>query len=406
MRIGLLISQFFPVVGGAERQAHALARMLLARGHQVTVVTRQLGGSPASEVLDGVPVVRAIRTVDLGPLFGMTYVLSVARFLLAHRGDWDVIHTVFVYLDAFAAILTRRLHKLPVVVRPACAGYYGDLARLKRFRIWPLLPGLDSATIRAVVRTIARADAFIANSMELQRELIEAGFPAERIVRISNGVDLNHFRPDSRARSAEARQHLRLPTGPLLAFVGRLDPQKGLHTLLQALPPLAPGLEEARLLVLGDGPQRAELEQAVQRAGLSDRVLFRGLVPDVSPYLRACDIFVFPSVGEGMPNALLEAMASGLPCVASDIGGCRDVITDGQTGLLAPPGDATAFRRALEQLLRSPEMRERLGASARQSVASRFGLERMAERYESCLGAVSTGHLLASDLEGIPDKQP
>jgi len=406
MRVCLVIPRFFPAVGGAERQAQALARRLLARGHHVAVLTRQLGGLPRHEVLDGVPVVRAIRTIDLGPLFGLTYVLSVARFLLAHRGEWDVIHVSFVYLDAFAAVLTRRLHRMPVIVRPACAGYYGDLARLTRFRVWPLLPFLDSLTIRIVVRTIVRADAFIANSTELHKELIGGGFPPGRIVQIANGVDLDHFFPDPTARLPEARRSLGLPTGLLLAFAGRLDPQKGLHTLVEALRLLAAGCQGARLLIMGDGPQRAELEQAVRGAGVSDRVLFRGLVADVAPYLRACDIFVFPSVGEGMPNALLEAMASGLPCVASAVGGCMDVITDGQTGLLTPPGDAAALQSALQQLIQSPEMRKRLGAAAHDSVASRFGLERMVERYEALFRAAGTGFPLPGGLADVLDERP
>jgi glycosyltransferase involved in cell wall biosynthesis len=405
MRICLVISRFFPEVGGAERQAHALARMLLARGHQVTVLTQQLGGLPKQEVLEGVPVFRAIRTIDLGPLFGLTYVLSVARYLLAHRRDFDVLHVFFIYLDAFTAVLTRPLHRIPVLVRPACAGYYGDLARLTRFRVWPLFPALDGSTIRALVRTVIHAEAFIANSQELRDELLAAGFPPDRIAWIPNGVDLRRFRPDPEARTAEARRRLGLPPGPLLVFVGRLDPQKGLHALIAAMQSPAVEASGAHLLLLGDGPQRAELEQAVRRGGMSEHVLFRGLVADVAPYLRACDIFVFPSLGEGMPNALLEAMASGLPCVASAIGGCRDVITDGQTGVLVPAGDAAALRGALEELLQSPALRERLGAAAQQDTVARFGLEKMVARYEACYRAAIAGLPVVSTIGAVPGER-
>ncbi|MBI3780860.1 MAG: glycosyltransferase family 4 protein [candidate division NC10 bacterium] len=387
----MVISRFFPEVGGAERQAHALARMLLARGHQVMVLTRQLGGLPKQEIVDGIPVIRAIRTVDLGPLFGLTYVISVARFLFAHRHDFDVIHVTHLYLDAFAAVLTRSLHGLPVVVRPACAGYYGDLARLRRFRVWPLLSGFDGLTISGVVRTIARADAFIGNSNELCEELIEAGFSAKRIMRIPNGVDLNHFSPDPAARSFEARRRLGLPPGLLMAFAGRLDPQKGLHALLEAVQPLLAGPQGARLLVMGDGPLRAELQLSARHVGLSDRILFLGLVKDVAPYLRACDIFVLPSVGEGMPNALLEAMATGLPCVASRIGGCIDIVTHGKDGLLVDPDNPVALREATCRLLASPELRARLGRAARESVGSRFSLERMTDQYEECFRSCRNG---------------
>ena len=396
MRIALFISQFLPEGGGAERQAHALARMLLARGHQVTVVTRRLNGLPSREMLDGVPVMRAIRTIDAGPLFGLTYLLSVAWFLLRHRGKWDVIHITYIYLDAFSAILTQWLHRLPIVIRPACAGYYGDLARLERFRVWPLLPSLDRMSVRTLDRTVARGDAFIANSCELHEEIVTAGFPERKVVHIPNGVDLNRFYPDPTARAVEARGRLGLPPGILLVFTGRLDPQKGLHTLIDAMHSPYIAASNAHLLLLGDGPQRSELERVVRRDSLADRVLFRGVVEDVAPYLRACDIFAFPSRGEGMPNALLEAMASGLPCVASAIGGCTDVLVDRRTGLLVSPGNVAAFREALEMLIRSPEARERLGATARQDAASRFGLERMVERYEACYRAVVAGHPVAS----------
>ena len=406
MRILIATPQFLPVLGGAERQAHALGRMLGERGHQVAVLTQRMPGLPTREAVDGVSVNRAIRAIEAGPLYGLTYTLSAARFLLRHRHEWDVVHITHMYLDAFAAILTRRWHGLPIVVRPACAGHYGDLSRLARFRAWPLYPGPGKIGLRVLIRTIARADGFIGNSRELCEELLAAGFPAEKIVRIPNGVDLCHFCPDPTARSAEWRRRLGLPAGPLLVFAGRLDPQKGLRTLVEAMrSPVLTALG-VRLLLLGDGPQRAELVQAVQHDGLGDRVLFRGVVEDVALFLRASDIFAFPTMGEGMPNALLEAMASGLPCVASAVGGCRDVITNGETGLLVPPGDAAAFQEALEILIQSPVMRERLGVAARQDAASRFGLDRMADQYEACYHAVMDGRPFASAVAGDSGARP
>jgi glycosyltransferase involved in cell wall biosynthesis len=181
-----------------------------------------------------------------------------------------------------------------------------------------------------------------------------------------------------------------------LVFAGRLDPQKGLLGLIDVMRSLSLEDSNVNLLILGDGPQRAEMEKAVRDGNLSDRVLLRGLVQDVAMYLRAGDIFVFPSVGEGMPNALLEAMATGLPCVAWAIGGCTDLIVDRETGLLVPPGDVSAFREALEMLIRSPEARERLGAAARRDAVSRFGLERMVDLYAACYRAVVAGHPVAA----------
>lgn len=403
MRILVVTAQFLPVVGGAERQTHALAKLLIERGHRAAVLTRRLPGLAAKETIDGVPVVRAIRTVDVGPLFGVLYVSCVLWYLLRHRREWDVVHVVNVYLDAYAAVATRKLHGLPVVVRPACAGYYGDLARLERFRVWPVFPSLDRGTVRKLIRTIARADAFIANSRDVREELVAAGCPGGKIAHIPNGVDLNRFHPEPAARTADGRRRLGLPDGPLVVFAGRLDPQKGLHTLVAAMRSPALAAAGAHVLLLGDGPQRADLAQAIERAGLAGRVLFRGVVEDVAPYLRAGDLFALPTLGEGMPNALLEAMATGLPCVASAVGGCRDVIADGETGLLVPVGDAAAFRAALEALVESAALRERLGAAARQAAVARFGLERMVDRYEACYRAAMAGAPVPAALRAPGD---
>jgi len=391
MRVLIVTPQFLPVLGGAERQAHALARMLGERGHRVAVLTRRVAGLPPHEAMDGVSVARAIRALDAGPLYGITYTLSAARFLVWHRTQWDVVHITHMYLDAFAAALTRGWHGLPMVVRPACAGYYGDLARLARLRAWPLYPGPGRVALRALIRTIARADAFIANSREVREELVAAGCPGGKIAHIPNGVDLTRFHPDPAARAADGRRRLGLPDGPLVVFAGRLDPQKGLHTLVAAMRSPALVAAGAHVLLLGDGPQRADLAQAVERDGLADRVLFRGVVEDVAPYLRAGDLFALPTLGEGMPNALLEAMATGLPCVASAVGGCRDLITHGETGVLVPAGDAAAFQVALETLVQSAALRERLGAAARQAAVDRFGLETMVDRYEACYRAAMAG---------------
>jgi glycosyltransferase involved in cell wall biosynthesis len=395
MRVLIFIAQFHPIVGGAERQTQALARGLISRGHDVVVVTRRWKGWPAREMIDGVPVLRDVRPLGSGPLRGLTYITGVAASLARHRGWADVIHITNIYLEAFVAVAMRPWHGIPIVVRPACAGYYGDLARLGRFRAWPIFPGPRRSTLRAVLRTIVRADAFIANSGEVRDELIAAGFPNERVVRIPNGVNLDRFRPAPEGSSTEARTKLGLPSGPLICFVGRMDPQKGLATLLDAFARLAAAGAKASLVIVGDGPQRIGMEQLAAQLGVAGRVIFQGVVQDVAPYLEVSDVFVLPSVGEGMPNALLEAMSTGLPCVASAIGGCRDVITDRQTGLLVPPEDPTALQRALEELLQSPVLRGRLGAAARQDAVARFGLEEMGARYEACYRAVIAGDPVA-----------
>jgi len=387
MRILFFIAQFHPIVGGAERQAHALARGLIRRGHELIVVTRRGPGWARQEIIGGVPTARELRPRGFGPLYGLTYMSCTARSLLGRPGWPDVVHVSHIYLEAFVSVALQRWHQAPVVVRPACAGHYGDLARLQRFRAWPIYPGPKQASVRRFIRTVARADAFVANSQEVAAELIEAGFPNDRIRQIPNGVDIEHFQP--RSDPSAARSALGLPDGPLLVFVGRLDPQKGLENLLTAVEPELKKRRNLHVLLLGDGPLRRALEIRVRQSDLQERVLFKGVVPDVCPYLQAADVFALPSVGEGMPNALLEAMAAGLPCVASRIGGCTDVVTDGKDGLLVPPDQPGPLGRAVGQLLDSLELRKGLGAAARQTVVRGFSLERMVAAYEACYGEVA-----------------
>lgn len=385
LRICLCVSLFRPAIGGAERQAEQLARALTARGHRVTVVTQRLPGTPPEEELDGVRVVRAIRTLKGGPLFGVTYVLSLSWYLLRHRRSFDLIQATYLYLDAFTAVALRPLHGRPVILRPACGGVYGDLARLPTYRFWPLWPRLDRPVHALLLRTFRRADAVVALGGELAEELRAAGFPATRIIRIPNGVDHRRFAPAD-ATIRRTRQAVLGLTGPVLTFVGRLHEQKNLPILLRATTELRGAWPGLHLLLVGEGPERESLGRLVAELDLQDHVTFTGSSVDVAPFLCATDVFVHPSRAEGMPGALLEAMAAGLACVATRIGGTVDIITDGVDGILVEPGDVGGMVAAIARLLGDPALRGRLAAAARQTVETRFTIEEVASRYATLYG--------------------
>ncbi|MGH7408563.1 MAG: glycosyltransferase family 4 protein, partial [Candidatus Methylomirabilales bacterium] len=355
LRLCLCVSLFRPAIGGAERQAEQLARVLAARGHRVTVVTQRLPGTAPEEELDGVRVVRAIRTCNRGPLFGLTYVLSLAYYLLRYQGSFDLIQANYLYLDAFTALATRPLHRKPVILRPAGGGPGGDLTRLPTLRFWPLWPRLDRPIHALLLRTMRRADAVVALSSQLADEVRAAGFPPTRIVRIPNGVDHRQFVPVDGA-TRRARQAALGAAGPVLTFVGRLHAQKDVATLLDAAGRLRAEWPGIHVLLVGAGPEEDALRCLARGLELKAQVRFTGGVADVIPYLDATDVFVHPSRAEGMPGALLEAMACGLPCVATRIGGTADVITDGEDGLLVKPGDVAGMTAAIARLLADPEL--------------------------------------------------
>jgi glycosyltransferase involved in cell wall biosynthesis len=364
VRVCYVISHFHPISSGAERQALAQGRELARRGHSVQVVTRSVAGLPRDEWIDGVLVHRWVRTARLGPLFGLTFVAGVIAALRRLRPSYDVIHTHQALWESIATGLGRRFYEgAPVLVQPASSGYYGEaqeMARTKGFF--------------ALRRLALRNTLYAAISADIERQWRALGVPADRIIRTASGVDADHFRPGpSGVVSA-------LPPRPRVVFTGRLHPQKNLDVLIDAWPTIA-RRTGASLVLVGDGPDRERLTARAAELAVSDHVAFVGPVPDPAEYLRAADLFALPSVAEGMSNSLLEAMATGLPCLASDIGGNDDLLAEGPCGRLVPPHDRAAWESAIIGLIEDAGLARSLGAAARRRIAEEFALPVVVDRY-------------------------
>lgn len=366
LRVCYLISHFHPISSGAERQALAQGAGLVRRGHSVRVVTRSVPGLPTEEAVEGVRVHRWVRTSGLGPLFGLTFVAGVIASLRRLRPEYDLIHTHQALWESIAAGLGRsHLRGAPVLVQPASSGYYGEAHEMARTRGFPVLR-----------RLALRNPWFAAISADIEREWRELGVPSDRIVRMASGVDADHFRPGPSAVETS------LPPRPRVVFTGRLHPQKNLDFLLRAWAGVA-RRSTASLVLVGDGPDRGRLEALSAELDLADRVAFTGAVTDPAEYLRAADVFALPSVAEGMSNSLLEAMATALPCVASDIGGNDDLLAPGPCGRLVAPNDRAAWEAAIVELIEDPSRARALGEAARRRVEDEYALPVVVDRYEA-----------------------
>lgn len=227
-------------------------------------------------------------------------------------------------------------------------------------------------------------DRYIAVSKHVASTLRDGlGVPSSKIRTVSNGVQLARF---DRLTPNRLRHHL---TGgadvPVALTVARLHPQKGLEFLLDA----ARQVPDVVFLVAGDGPQRAALEQEACALGLGARVRFLGFRSDIPELLANCDLVVLPSLYEGLPVSVLEAMAAGKPVVATSVDGTDEVVEDGRTGLLVPPGDARALAAAIRRLIDDDALARRLGAASRAHVAAHFTAQTMVDRvanvYEEAL---------------------
>lgn len=246
----------------------------------------------------------------------------------------------------------------------------------------------------------------VALSEAERAELLARGYlRPERVHLIRNGVDLGRLGSEASARSARAALGL-AEASPLLVHVGRLVPVKGQRDLLQAVALLRPHWPALRLLLVGDGPLRAAVEKEAAALGISDVVYFAGNRSDAPLLARAGDLFVLPSLSEGLPVSLLEAMACARPVVATAVGGIPDVVEDGVTGLLVPPRNPQALARTIARLAGSPGWAATLGAAARRRVLSRHSWEAMVAQHAALydLALARTGVATAS-RRGSPEPE-
>ncbi len=369
--------------GGAEdariRVLHVLAT-LLPGGSEISVLRLVSALDPARHLvrvawLRGEPVLAddfraaGVEVVPMGmrAKFDPACLMRLRRYVARER--IDVVHTHMDVADFYGA-LAGRLGGARCVVATKHAP---DEFRTRR--TWKRYPFL-------VLERLAyeMEDAVIVVSEGLASFLEKAvRLPRRKMVVIGHGIDgVFSAGPRPEARRAPGLP----PFDPLLGAVGRLSPEKGHVVLLRALPQIVAAFPRAGLVLLGDGRSRPELEAEAHRLGIADRIVFLGYRRDVPALLAALDLFVQPSLYEGFGISLLEAMAAGLPIVASRVGGIPELVQDGTTGLLVPPQDPTALASAAVRLLRDRDEAGRLGAAAALRARERYSLRAVAARVD------------------------
>ena len=247
-----------------------------------------------------------------------------------------------------------------------------------------LNPDKTAGQIRLQRQAYRCATTVVANSSAARTMLQQEGLANARIAVIPNGIDTNAFtrraHPDvaqiASLPAVAAKPHRRVIT------VANLRPEKSHETLIAAAAQVAADFPDVQFQIVGDGPRRSELEGLVRARGLERTVVFLGHREDVSDLLGAADVFVLPSKSEAFPNGAIEAMAAGLPVIASAVGGLLDLIEPDLTGLLVPAGDADAFAAALRRLFSDPVLAGRLGEAAQTQVRQRYSFERMVASFE------------------------
>jgi glycosyltransferase involved in cell wall biosynthesis len=356
-------------VGGAERAlARLLARMDRDR-YALTVACLYGGDGPiANEIRAmGIPV------LDLGMASKWRWDALWRLCRLLRRRRPTILHTWMFHANIPGRVLGR-LTGVPIVISGE-----RTMGMESRWRYW--LNRLTAPATDRVTCVSQQVADFAVNHV---------GIPQDKVVVIPNGIEVPDVEQPPGGR--HARIELGLPTDQaVVGTVARLDPVKRLDVLLQALR----SLPDVYAVIIGDGPDRARLVTLSEGLELTGRVHFPGQQRDVWPWLAAMDVFALPSDWEGMSNALLEAMAAGLPVVATAVGGTLDVVVEGVNGFLVPPRDPNALAQAITRLLDDPDLRQRMGQAGRERVLQHFSVEQMVERtqnlYEQLLDAKALG---------------
>lgn len=365
-RLIMLSSCFHPSIGGAERQGLALASSLRARNLPVVILTLhdsrrrgRCGYAPVPLVGIDYPNVRVI-----GPAIAYCRGIRALRRLSRRRTAVAQIQS----LDPFTLSLglAAKAFRIPLLIRISGA-YEMNLGYLS-LRGGGVRPLLAKWLLRS-------ANHVLALNPEIEQRLVNLGVKANAIIRLPNAIPDDYFRITP--VPASSRKLLRAPA---VLLMGRLAPFKGGDHMLRAWKILADRHPGASLHFVGEGPLRSDLESLSMSLGINDCVKFWGASHDVPRFYSETDIFVLPSIEEGMPNGLLEAMAAGLPCVASDLPATRGIIECGRTGLLVPPSDEPALADAINRLLNDQDLRLALGRGARERVAP-WAFSRLTDDY-------------------------
>ncbi len=393
LRVLMVVRLFDPWLGGTQRQAHRLAQELIGRGVHVRLVTGWwFRGTPQRETIDGMPVFRnhtlwegfGIRGAR--KLGGYLYIFTLLWYLWRHRDSYDVIHVHGLSYHTFAASLAGRWLGKPTIAKLANSGRASDIMKMQKDQ--------HLALSRFMLPIALRCDRFVALNTAVTRELLDAGVPGARILQIPNGIEVGPL-------PALADRELHRPAR--VVFVGRLHQQKGVDLLLRAVARIRERRPEAsiRFDVVGDGPLREELSALARDLDVASDVRFLGYRDDVAAFLDRADAFVLPSRAEGISNALLEAMAVGLPVVASAVPGNTDMVEHEANGLLVAVDDPASLAAALLRLLDEPDLRGRLGREARRTVETRYSIEHVGERYVNLYRELVASPLVPPPTEDV-----
>lgn len=368
----MLIQSFFPAIGGAEKQALELSRSLVSRGVRVTVVTRRFPGVPDEEEMDGVRVVR-LSAAGSGALNSIRFMFRSFFYMLRHSADYDLVHVHLASSHAVAALLSGWFTGKKTLVKLADGRDQNELTLSRKTLL---------GRMKLVFFRLASPRLMVLNGEVFDWLKGRPEFAGLRLVQFRNGVDTLKYAPPLYGEKMNAKAALGLGHAPVALFVGRLDPKKRVREFVELWAEI---LSEARVkpdmrfVIVGSGPEEGPVREAVASLGLEGSVVAAGRRLDLLPYYRAADIFILPSITEGLSNSMLEAMSCGLAIIAGRVGGAREAVVEGENGFLFDPFNRQEIKECLRRHMDDRSLAVRMGERSREIAVKRYSMSRVTD---------------------------
>jgi glycosyltransferase involved in cell wall biosynthesis len=409
LRILMVIAAFYPYIGGAEKQVQKLSNELIKRGIEVSVVTGRWNSNLKKvEIINGLRIYRNCANLNFInkekldvkegifntgsikktakprkiKIFLMKlsfrlrvyiYQLSLFFFLLVNKRNYDMIHVHQVLYPAFISVICSRILKKPVIAKVGNSGFNSDINQLKKFPEGKL-------QLRYIIRNVNK---IVCTTSIMSEEFLNEGLSHEKIILIHNGVMVNDF-----IRSYNNCDNI--------LYVGRFIKNKNIEILISAFSIIINEVNNsAKLFLIGDGPERDKITAQIYENGLENSITLTGMVDNTEKFLKDSDVFILPSLVEGLSNSLIEAMSYKMPCIISDIEGNREVLgnvsshyaiepgsfLEAGSGLLFNPTDIGGLVNAYRHLHRDGKIRQEMGSKAYDRIKSEFDIRIIAEKY-------------------------
>jgi len=377
-RVCIVSPLFHPNIGGPARQAYTMAGRLKQRGLALIVITRrldieipELNGAEVYSVRSLAPERYTLSEFTfVNFLISLSFSIGVMVRLFCLKKRYDIVHFYGASLPLLLSLPLLRMLRKKTVAKISGANPGMEVG------------SLDDSIFKSLMKGIFfLSDRFIVMSNDLRRRILAENFSDNKIIKIPNGVDEKIFYPMKVGERERLRKKLDYEGKVVFLYSGRLVKNKGLELGIIAAAEVVKTNKNFLLVFLGRGELEKGIKKIAEELGLEGFVRFEGLVNNVAEYLNASDIFIFPSLSEGMPNALLEAMACGLPVIASNIGGVIDILEDGKSGILFEAGNVLELASAMTMLLEAAALRQKLGAEARKRIVENFSIDMIAGEY-------------------------